>query len=134
MIAKGQSYELKIEDMSAEGQGIGRVEGMTVFGEGGTDQAQEELRFRETYGDTGTLFRSRRAGLLLREGLRRMLPAAHELWRTACMEAENGRGQACKDRRNRKSCRSYRHRDGEALEIPQQGPVPRRRAGSVCRR
>jgi len=34
MIAKGQSYELKIEDMSAEGQGIGRVEGMTVFVDG----------------------------------------------------------------------------------------------------
>lgn len=31
MIEKGQSYELVIEDMSTEGQGIGRIEGMAVF-------------------------------------------------------------------------------------------------------
>lgn len=34
MIEKGQNYELKIEDMSAEGQGIGRIEGMAVFVDG----------------------------------------------------------------------------------------------------
>lgn len=34
MIEKGQSYELKIEDMSSEGQGIGRIEGMAVFVDG----------------------------------------------------------------------------------------------------
>ena len=34
MIEKGQSCELKIEDMSAEGQGIGRLEGMAVFVDG----------------------------------------------------------------------------------------------------
>lgn len=31
MIEKGQSYQLRIEDMSTEGQGIGRIEGMAVF-------------------------------------------------------------------------------------------------------
>lgn len=34
MIEKGQSYELVIEDMSTEGQGIGRIEGMAVFVDG----------------------------------------------------------------------------------------------------
>jgi 23S rRNA (uracil1939-C5)-methyltransferase len=34
MIEKGQSYELKIEDMSTEGQGIGKLEGMAVFVDG----------------------------------------------------------------------------------------------------
>lgn len=34
MIEKGQSYELKIEDMSTEGQGIGKIEGMAVFVDG----------------------------------------------------------------------------------------------------
>lgn len=34
MIEKGQKYELKIEDMSTEGQGIGRIEGMAVFVDG----------------------------------------------------------------------------------------------------
>ncbi|MBP6491981.1 MAG: TRAM domain-containing protein, partial [Clostridia bacterium] len=31
MIEKGQIQELTIEDMSNEGQGIGKVEGMAVF-------------------------------------------------------------------------------------------------------
>ncbi len=31
MIEKGKNYELIIEDMSGEGQGIGRIEGMAVF-------------------------------------------------------------------------------------------------------
>lgn len=31
MIEKGQIYELKIDDMSSEGHGIGRIEGMAVF-------------------------------------------------------------------------------------------------------
>lgn len=34
MIEKGQYYELKIEDMSSEGQGIGRIDGMAVFVDG----------------------------------------------------------------------------------------------------
>ena len=34
MIEKGQNYELTIEDMSNEGQGIGRIEGMAVFVDG----------------------------------------------------------------------------------------------------
>lgn len=34
MIEKGQNYELKIEDMSTEGKGIGRIEGMAVFVDG----------------------------------------------------------------------------------------------------
>jgi 23S rRNA (uracil-5-)-methyltransferase RumA len=34
MIESGQIYELTIEDMSAEGQGIGRIEGMAVFVDG----------------------------------------------------------------------------------------------------
>ncbi|HVI40010.1 MAG TPA: 23S rRNA (uracil(1939)-C(5))-methyltransferase RlmD, partial [Anaerovoracaceae bacterium] len=34
MIEKGQSYELTIEDMSTEGQGIGRIDGMAVFVDG----------------------------------------------------------------------------------------------------
>lgn len=34
MIEKGQQYELTIEDMSTEGQGIGRIEGLAVFVEG----------------------------------------------------------------------------------------------------
>jgi 23S rRNA (uracil1939-C5)-methyltransferase len=34
MIEKGQNYELTIEDMSTEGQGIGRIEGMAVFVDG----------------------------------------------------------------------------------------------------
>jgi predicted RNA-binding protein with TRAM domain len=34
MIEKGQNCELMIEDMSAEGQGIGRIEGMAIFVEG----------------------------------------------------------------------------------------------------
>ncbi|MDD4565135.1 MAG: 23S rRNA (uracil(1939)-C(5))-methyltransferase RlmD [Eubacteriales bacterium] len=34
MMNKGQSYELTIEDMSTEGQGIGRAEGLAVFVDG----------------------------------------------------------------------------------------------------
>ena len=34
MIEKGKNYELKIEDMGSEGQGIGRLEGMAVFIDG----------------------------------------------------------------------------------------------------
>lgn len=34
MIEKGQNYELTIEDMNLEGQGIGRIEGMAVFVDG----------------------------------------------------------------------------------------------------
>ncbi|MEL7657099.1 MAG: 23S rRNA (uracil(1939)-C(5))-methyltransferase RlmD, partial [Bacillota bacterium] len=34
MIEKGQNYELTIEDMSNEGQGIGRIDGMAVFVDG----------------------------------------------------------------------------------------------------
>jgi len=34
MIEKGQNYELTIEDMSMEGKGIGRIEGMAVFVDG----------------------------------------------------------------------------------------------------
>ena len=34
MIEKGQNYELTVEDMSNEGQGIGRIEGLAVFVDG----------------------------------------------------------------------------------------------------
>lgn len=34
MIEKGQIYEMNIEDISTEGQGIGRIEGMAVFVDG----------------------------------------------------------------------------------------------------
>jgi 23S rRNA (uracil1939-C5)-methyltransferase len=34
MIEKGQQYELTIEDMSTEGQGIGKIEGLAVFVKG----------------------------------------------------------------------------------------------------
>lgn len=34
MIEKGQNYDLTIEDMSMEGKGIGRIEGMAVFVDG----------------------------------------------------------------------------------------------------
>jgi 23S rRNA (uracil1939-C5)-methyltransferase len=34
MIEKGQIYEMTIEDISTDGQGIGRIEGMAVFVDG----------------------------------------------------------------------------------------------------
>jgi len=34
MIEKGKNYEFAIEDMSSEGQGIGKIEGMAVFVDG----------------------------------------------------------------------------------------------------
>lgn len=45
MIEKGQSYELTIEDMSTDGQGIGRIEGMAVFVDGAVigDEIKAEL-------------------------------------------------------------------------------------------
>lgn len=52
MIEKEQSYILKIEDMSTEGQGIGRIEGMTVFVDGALvgDVVKAELtRMKKNY-------------------------------------------------------------------------------------
>ena len=45
MIKKEQSYELKIEDMGTDGQGIGRIEGMAVFIDGAVvgDTVKAEL-------------------------------------------------------------------------------------------
>jgi len=45
MIEIGQNYELTIEDMSAEGQGIGRIDGMAVFVDGALagDMVKAEL-------------------------------------------------------------------------------------------
>jgi len=52
MIEKGQAYELTIEDMSADGQGIGRIEGMAVFVDGAVvgDMVKVELtRLKKNY-------------------------------------------------------------------------------------
>lgn len=52
MIEKGQVYEMTIEDMSSEGQGIGRIEGMTVFAAGAVigDLASVEItKLKKSY-------------------------------------------------------------------------------------